>query len=121
MIIQKLENGLFVPVDVDTVRKTVGKKKPPKLVTHEKLGLQVQPSSYLSKRGFGHYDGGEGKYILIDVYRLEQKGLYYGFSIYGGDHQAWGHPPLYLPQFLTEEEAEEKLEYYKEHGHEDFT
>lgn len=111
MRIQKTESGLYVPSAPRAVNKTECTFP---LVTHDKLGLQVQPSSYLKDKGFLHYSVFEDKYILISVDRLEQKGMNYGFCMYGGEGRAWGHPPFYSPCLMSKEQAEDRLEYYKE-------
>lgn len=113
MRVNRTESGLYVPSVPRPVKKV--------LVTHDKLGLQVQPSSYLRDRGFLAYTTFEDKYILISVNRLEQKGMNYGFCMYGGEGRAWGHPPFYSPCLMSKEEAEERYEYYTEHDFRELT
>lgn len=113
MKIEKTESGLYVPCTPKPVKRV--------LVTHDKLGLQVQPSSYLRDKGFLSYTTFEDKYILIYVSRLEQKGSCYGFSMYGGEGRTWGHPPFYSPCLMSKEQAEERYEYYTEHDFKEFT
>lgn len=106
MKIEKTESGLYVPSAPTPVKKVK--------VTHDKLGLQVQPASYLADRGINHYGSYKDKYILIYVCMLEQKGSHLGFSMYGGEGRCFGHPPFFQPCLMTKEHAEERLEYYKE-------
>lgn len=113
MRVNRTESGLYIPSTPQSIRKTN--------VIHEKLGLQVQPSSYLRDKGFLCYTTFEDKYILIHVSRLEQKGMSYGFCIYGGEGRAWGHPPFYSPCLMSKEQAEERYEYYTENEFLEYT